>query len=64
MVSTFARPGDRFVRAATDEPKVSAHAARRPNGDLAVLLINRVPTGEPGHDRLLRLQPGAGRPPC
>ncbi|WP_188197122.1 cellulose binding domain-containing protein [Nonomuraea sp. SYSU D8015] len=40
MMSRFARPGDQFVRAAADEPKVAAHAARRPNGDLAVLLIN------------------------
>ncbi|MEV4111919.1 cellulose binding domain-containing protein [Nonomuraea sp. NPDC049695] len=40
MVSKFARPGDQFVRAATDQAKVSAHAARRPNGDLAVMLIN------------------------
>ncbi|GGO11171.1 alpha-L-arabinofuranosidase [Microbispora rosea subsp. aerata] len=46
MVSTFARAGDRFVRAATDEPLVAAHAARRPNGDLAVLLINRDPDNE------------------
>ncbi|MGC5009626.1 cellulose binding domain-containing protein [Streptosporangium sp. DT93] len=40
MVSRFARPDDRFVRAATDQAKVAAHAVRRPNGDLAVLLIN------------------------
>ncbi|HEX4814831.1 MAG TPA: cellulose binding domain-containing protein [Nonomuraea sp.] len=40
MVSRFARPGDQFVRAATDQPQVTAHAARRGNGDLAVMLIN------------------------
>ncbi|GAB2958931.1 cellulose binding domain-containing protein [Nonomuraea fastidiosa] len=40
MVGKFARPGDRFIRAATDRPEVAAHAVRRPNGDLAVLLIN------------------------
>ncbi|MEV4745555.1 cellulose binding domain-containing protein [Streptosporangium sp. NPDC049248] len=40
MMSVFARPGDRFVGAASDQAKVSAHAVRRPNGDLAVLLIN------------------------
>ncbi|WP_067175326.1 cellulose binding domain-containing protein [Microtetraspora niveoalba] len=40
MMSRFARPGDRFVAAATDEPKVAAHAVRRPGGDLAVMLIN------------------------
>ncbi|MEV0351074.1 cellulose binding domain-containing protein [Nonomuraea sp. NPDC050680] len=40
MMSKFARPGDQFVRAATGQAKVTAHAARRPDGDLAVLLIN------------------------
>ncbi|MEO3797565.1 cellulose binding domain-containing protein [Nonomuraea sp. B10E15] len=40
MTSAFARPGDQFVSAATDEPAVTAHAVRRPGGDLAVLLIN------------------------
>ncbi|TYB54750.1 alpha-L-arabinofuranosidase [Nonomuraea sp. PA05] len=40
ITSRFARPGDRFIRAATDQPEVTAHAARRPNGDLAVMLIN------------------------
>ncbi|MFI6505983.1 cellulose binding domain-containing protein [Streptosporangium sp. NPDC050855] len=40
MVSRFARSGDRFIRAATDEAKVTAHAVRRANGDLAVMLIN------------------------
>jgi hypothetical protein len=43
MLSMFARPGDQFVRAGTDEPLVGAHAARRPNGDLAVLLVNKDP---------------------
>lgn len=40
MMSRFARPGDQFIRAATDQAKVTAHAARRPNGDLSVMLIN------------------------
>ncbi|GGK86586.1 alpha-L-arabinofuranosidase [Planomonospora parontospora subsp. parontospora] len=40
MVSRFARPGDRFIRAATDQEKVTAHAVRRADGGLAVLLIN------------------------
>ncbi|SEH02716.1 Alpha-L-arabinofuranosidase [Nonomuraea solani] len=40
MMSEFARPGDQFIRAATDQPKVTAHATRRTNGDLSVLLIN------------------------
>ncbi|WP_410673829.1 cellulose binding domain-containing protein [Amycolatopsis sp. cmx-4-68] len=43
MLSTFARPGDQFVRAGADDPLVAAHAARRPNGDLAVLLVNKDP---------------------
>ncbi|MEU4224745.1 cellulose binding domain-containing protein [Nonomuraea sp. NPDC026600] len=41
MTSRFARPGDQFIRAATDQAKVTAHATRRPNGDLSVLLINK-----------------------
>ncbi len=43
MMNDFVRAGDRFVGAGTDEPLVTAHAARRPNGDLAVLLINKDP---------------------
>jgi hypothetical protein len=36
-------PGDQLVRAGTDDPLVTAHAARRPDGDLQVLLINKDP---------------------
>lgn len=43
MMSLFARPGDQFVRAATSDPLVSAHAVRRPGGGLALLLINKDP---------------------
>lgn len=43
MMSSFARPGDQLVRAGTDNPLVTAHAARRANGDLAVLLVNKDP---------------------
>ena len=43
MVSTFARPGDQLIRAGTSEPLVSAHAVRRPNGDVKVLLVNKDP---------------------
>jgi hypothetical protein len=43
MMHNFVRPGDQFLRAATDQPSVTAHAARRPNGDLAVLLLNKDP---------------------
>jgi hypothetical protein len=43
MLSLFARPGDQFIRAGTSDPMVGAHAVRRPNGDLAVLLANEDP---------------------
>jgi hypothetical protein len=41
LMNSFVRPGDQFVRAGSDQPLVTAHAARRPNGDLAVLLLNK-----------------------
>ncbi|MFI5932022.1 cellulose binding domain-containing protein [Actinoplanes sp. NPDC051494] len=43
LVGAFARPGDRFVGTGTDNDLVTAHAVRRPNGDVAVLLINKDP---------------------
>ncbi|WP_330274676.1 cellulose binding domain-containing protein [Lentzea sp. NBC_00516] len=43
MLSLFASPGDQLVRAGSGDPSVRAHAARRPNGDLAVLLLNSDP---------------------
>lgn len=43
MMNLFARPGDVFVGAGSDQPLVTAHAARRANGDLAVLLLNKDP---------------------
>lgn len=43
MMSRFARTGDQFIRAETDQPLVSAHAVRRANGEVAVLLINKDP---------------------
>jgi hypothetical protein len=43
MLNLFARSGDQFIRAGTDEPLVDAYAVRRPNGDLAVLLVNEDP---------------------
>jgi hypothetical protein len=43
LVNAFVRPGDQFVGAATSDPLVTAHAARRANGDLAVLLLNKDP---------------------
>ncbi|WP_405096849.1 cellulose binding domain-containing protein [Micromonospora sp. NBC_01412] len=46
MMNLFARAGDQLVRAGTDQPLVTAHAARRGNGDLAVLLVNKDPDNE------------------
>ncbi|SFW70440.1 cellulose binding domain-containing protein [Amycolatopsis australiensis] len=46
MLSTFARPGDQFVRAGADDPLIDAHAVRRPDGNLAVLLVNKDPAAE------------------
>ncbi|MBQ1023516.1 cellulose binding domain-containing protein [Micromonospora sp. C95] len=43
MMSRFAHTGDQFIRAASDEPLVAAHAVRRANGEVAVLLVNRDP---------------------
>ncbi|HEX6354937.1 cellulose binding domain-containing protein [Actinophytocola sp.] len=43
MVSRFARPGDQLVGASASDPLVKAHAARRTDGGLAVLLINEDP---------------------
>ncbi|XVU29659.1 cellulose binding domain-containing protein [Actinoplanes sp. CA-054009] len=44
LMGDFARTGDQFVGAGTDDALVSAHAVRRANGDLAVLLINKDPS--------------------
>jgi hypothetical protein len=62
-MKSFVRPGDQLVRAGTADPLISAHAARRPNGDLAVLLINK----DPSNARPVSLQysgysPAAGAP--
>jgi hypothetical protein len=48
LLSSFLHPGDQMIRAATTDPLVTAHAARRPNGDLSVLLINKDP--DAAHD--------------
>jgi hypothetical protein len=41
MVSKFARPGDQLVTATASDPLVRSHAARRPDGGLAVMLVNQ-----------------------
>lgn len=43
LMKSFAHPGDQLIRAGSDNPLVIAHASRRPNGDLAVLLLNEDP---------------------
>ncbi|OLF17217.1 cellulose binding domain-containing protein [Actinophytocola xanthii] len=43
MLSRFARPGDQLVAASTSDPLVRAHAARRGDGSLAVMLVNQDP---------------------
>ncbi|MEU4239794.1 cellulose binding domain-containing protein [Actinoplanes sp. NPDC026619] len=48
LLSSFLHPGDQMIRAATSDPLITAHAARRPNGDLSVLLINKDPSS--AHD--------------
>ncbi len=48
LLSTFAKPGDQLIRAGTDNPLVSAHAVRKANGDLSVLLVNKDP--DSAHD--------------
>ncbi|HEX6681266.1 MAG TPA: cellulose binding domain-containing protein [Candidatus Limnocylindrales bacterium] len=43
MMNIFAKPGDQFLRTASDQPLLTAHAVRRANGELAVLLLNKDP---------------------
>ncbi|WP_430784108.1 cellulose binding domain-containing protein [Actinoplanes sp. G11-F43] len=44
LVGDMARPGDRFVAAGSDNDKITAHAVRRTNGEVALLLINKDPS--------------------
>ncbi|MET8307274.1 cellulose binding domain-containing protein [Micromonospora sp. NPDC005173] len=63
MMKRFAQPGDQFVRAGTDQPLVTAHAVRRGNGDLAVLLVNKDPdTAHPVTIGYAGFIPSAGAP--
>jgi hypothetical protein len=43
LVGDLAGAGDRFIGTGSNDPLVSAHAVRRANGDVAVLLINKDP---------------------
>ncbi|MEV4281825.1 cellulose binding domain-containing protein [Actinoplanes xinjiangensis] len=63
LVGDLARAGDRFVGTGSDNSLVSAHAVRRANGDLAVLLVNKDP--DAAHTVSLNYQgfePAAGAP--
>ena len=44
LLRYFARGGDQVVRAASDYPLLAAYAARRSNGALSLLVINKSPT--------------------
>ncbi|WP_213003815.1 cellulose binding domain-containing protein [Winogradskya consettensis] len=46
LIGSFAKPGDQLVQAGSDNSLVSAHASRKANGDLAVLLVNKDPDHE------------------
>jgi hypothetical protein len=46
LMSSFVHPGDQLIRAGSGDPLVAAHAARRTNGDLQVLLLNKDPENE------------------
>lgn len=43
MLSRFAGPGDQLVGASASDPLVKAHASRRTDGGLSVLLVNEDP---------------------
>ncbi|MBQ0905544.1 cellulose binding domain-containing protein [Micromonospora sp. U21] len=63
MMNVFAKAGDQFVRAGTDQPLVTAHAVRRGNGDLAVLLVNKDPdTAHPVEIDYAGFTPSAAAP--
>jgi hypothetical protein len=63
LMNAFVRPGDQFIRAGTDQPLVTAHAARRANGDLAVLLLNKDPDNSyPVTVAYAGYEPAAGAP--
>jgi hypothetical protein len=63
MMNAFAHPGDQFIRAGTDQALVTAHAVRRANGDLAVLLVNKDPDNAyPATISYAGYSPAAGAP--
>src|SRR6185503_20468497 len=44
LVHELARPGDTFVTASSNSNVLSAHAAKRADGSVAVLLLNTAPS--------------------
>ena len=46
LLDRFANAGDQLLRVTTNDPLVRGHAVRRPNGELAVLLLNEDPDRE------------------
>jgi alpha-L-arabinofuranosidase len=44
LLQWFARPGDSIVHASSDDKLLAVYAARRTNGSLALLVINKSPT--------------------
>ncbi|MBC8065726.1 MAG: fibronectin type III domain-containing protein [Chlorobia bacterium] len=46
LMQHFARGGDTLVTATTNYSKLASYATKKPNGDLALLLINKTPTTE------------------
>lgn len=46
MMTRLGGPGDRLVQATESNPPLSAHAVRRANGDLNVMLINKDPNND------------------
>ena len=46
MITKLGAAGDRLVRAASSTSSVTAHAVRRANGDVSVMLINKDPAND------------------
>jgi hypothetical protein len=61
LLKYFARAGDRIVRATSDNKLLSAYAARRADGTLALLVINKSPSATLKADfTIARFQPAPG----
>ncbi|WP_034591010.1 cellulose binding domain-containing protein [Hamadaea tsunoensis] len=63
MITKLARPGDTLVPATSSTALISAHAAKKANGDVDLMLVNK----DPGNDYTVNLSyngftPAAGAP--